>query len=790
MMYAWYLPVLALVAASAASGVVTEQKKITLATAQGYDLFGSTVSLSGDTAVIGAALRDQAVGNNAGAAFVYERDQNGPGNWGRVAELLAANPMADDEFGTSVAVQGSTALVGARYATKPGHGFASVEGLARDPSGGALYGSDTSTDTLVSLDTATGEALAIGALGFDQVRGLAFDPGSGTLYGTDTSTDQLITIDTASGAGSPVGPTGFALVSGLAFDPTGGTLFGSDVASGQLITIDPLTGAGTAVGSLGFPSVHGLAFDLGAGVLYGTSANAQNQARLLVVDTATGAATKVGVVGIKFVDGLALDAGSGLLFGCDTARKQLLTIDVGTAFGMPLGGAAGPDTGAVYVFARDQDGPGQWGLVDVLSSHDANVGDFFGWAVALDGNTAAVAAVGEDGPGGGLFGVGAVYVFERDAGGFLREVAKLAPAAPVSNELFGTSLAIDGDRIAVGALGSGVGGAVFVFERDAGGAGAWGQVATLSLNGANQWDDLGRSVAIQGERVVVGANGIDHAGLTNSGAAYVFERDAGGPGNWGKVAKLIASDIEAGDVMGHAVALYGETILVGATGDDHSGLVNTGACYVYQRDHGGPGAWDEVEKFFGSAPDDGDIFGSSLALTCDTALVGAERESETPTTLQRRGAAFVFDVAPAPAATYCTAGVTGSGCSALVSAAGTARVSSPSGFDVSTTGGEGQKDGTFYFSTHGAQANTWGNGTSYQCVVPPVTRTGVLQGSGTVGGCDGLFQLDFNTWMTQNPTRAPAAGETAYLQCWFRDPKNTSNQSTSLSDALRFFVCP
>jgi hypothetical protein len=139
---------------------------------------------------------------------------------------------------------------------------------------------------------------------------------------------------------------------------------------------------------------------------------------------------------------------------------------------------------------------------------------------------------------------------------------------------------------------------------------------------------------------------------------------------------------------------------------------------------------------------------------------------------------------------YCTAGTTASGCQATVSSTGAASLSSATGFVVTVSQVEGQKDGTIYFSSGGAQANPWGNGTSLQCVVPPVTRTGVLPGIGAPGTCAGVYQLDFNAWMVANRQKAPHAGDTAYLQCWFRDPMNTSNRSTSLSSGLRFSVCP
>ena len=140
--------------------------------------------------------------------------------------------------------------------------------------------------------------------------------------------------------------------------------------------------------------------------------------------------------------------------------------------------------------------------------------------------------------------------------------------------------------------------------------------------------------------------------------------------------------------------------------------------------------------------------------------------------------------------TYCTAGTTASGCQAQMASTGTPSASAGSGFVVSAVLAEGSKDGLFFFGTNGRQANPWGSGTSYQCVVPPVKRTPLLSSTGTNGNCDGTFTLDFNALITAQPAKAPSTGSTVQIQCWFRDPFNTSNQTTSLSDALEFTLCP
>ena len=139
---------------------------------------------------------------------------------------------------------------------------------------------------------------------------------------------------------------------------------------------------------------------------------------------------------------------------------------------------------------------------------------------------------------------------------------------------------------------------------------------------------------------------------------------------------------------------------------------------------------------------------------------------------------------------YCTAGTSANGCQALISANGTPSATAASGFTLDTASVEGQKDGLYFFAANGRQANSWGSGTSFQCVAPPVFRGGLLLGNGTVGACDGTFSQDMNARWQAKPNSNPGAGAVVQAQLWYRDPQNTSNQTTSLSDAVEFTVQP
>ena len=177
------------------------------------------------------------------------------------------------------------------------------------------------------------------------------------------------------------------------------------------------------------------------------------------------------------------------------------------------------------------------------------------------------------------------------------------------------------------------------------------EVKKLTASDAQADDTFGLSVALSGDSAIVGASGED-AGGTRAGAAYVFERNQGGPGNWGEVGKLTASDAQAGNVFGFSVAVSGDTAVVGASGEDAGGN-NAGAGYVFERDEGGTDNWGEVTKLTASDAHGGDFFGSSVAASGDTAVVGASDEDAGG---DNAGAAYVFEL-PATASSGPTASI-------------------------------------------------------------------------------------------------------------------------------------
>jgi hypothetical protein len=195
--------------------------------------------------------------------------------------------------------------------------------------------------------------------------------------------------------------------------------------------------------------------------------------------------------------------------------------------------------------------------------------------------------------------------------------------------MFGFSVSISVDTVAVGAIyeDSGVTtdqGAVYIFERNQGGPDNWGEVKKiLALDGLDV-DLFGFVVSIDGDTLVVGAPGDEVGGLDNHGSAYVFQRNFGGTDNWGEVTKIIALDGLRGDFFGGSVSINIDTLAVGANSDDYAIQDDDqGSVYIFERDEGGSDNWGEVTKITASDGEPKDYFGNSVSISIDTVVVGS-----------------------------------------------------------------------------------------------------------------------------------------------------------------------
>jgi hypothetical protein len=155
----------------------------------------------------------------------------------------------------------------------------------------------------------------------------------------------------------------------------------------------------------------------------------------------------------------------------------------------------------------------------------------------------------------------------------------------------------------------------------------------LTASDAGSADGYGVAVDVDGDTMVIGASGDDDAAV-NAGAVYVLGRDVGGLGNWGEVTKILAPDGLASDTFGNSVALSGDTLVAGA------GKGGIGAAYVLERNLGGADNWGTAATLLSTAPAASNQFGFKVAIDGDTAVVSEPYED---TAIGNGGAAYIYD---------------------------------------------------------------------------------------------------------------------------------------------------
>lgn len=284
------------------------------------------------------------------------------------------------------------------------------------------------------------------------------------------------------------------------------------------------------------------------------------------------------------------------------------------------------DAGAAYIYHNVG---GTWTLQQKIVSGDRNPLDHFGLFVALEGNYAVVGAHYDDqNPlGGGQNDAGAAYVFYLNNGSWTQQ-QKLVAGNYQPSALFGQSVAISGDRIIVGAVfdqtdvnGANVlggAGAAYVFVRS---GTTWTQEAKLVASDRAANDFFGLNVAISGNYAVVGAEYSDPSGMPDAGAAYVYHMTS--PGTWVQQQKLTAGNKQGGDRFGFSVAIDGATIAVGAIEQsyDPCGTYTggAGATYVYSLVGS---TWQEQQQLY-LRNAFGGHFGYQVSISGGDIMVGA-----------------------------------------------------------------------------------------------------------------------------------------------------------------------
>lgn len=296
------------------------------------------------------------------------------------------------------------------------------------------------------------------------------------------------------------------------------------------------------------------------------------------------------------------------------------------------------DIGTVSTYRYDAQ-HGDWDFLGRIEAPDSSAGDHFGYAVDLDGDLLVVGAPHRD-----LFGVGvdtgAVYIFRFNGTDFgFEQELMLSPADATASDRFGYDVAISGDRIAVGCVGdddrADDAGTTYIYVYDA--VHGWTQETKLLPTSLMADDVYGWSVALNGQYLAVGSPG-DDFGAGGEGSVYVYEvlNDT-----WYFREFVTAADGGESDNFGIDVAIDADgTLLAGAYRNDEAAN-GAGAAYVYRRTN--TTTWTLEQKLLASDAVTSAGLGYRVALEGDVAVVAAWTDNNGASPQSGSVYSYVFD---------------------------------------------------------------------------------------------------------------------------------------------------
>ncbi len=650
---------------------------------------GTGVAISGDTVAVGASAADIGANVDQGAVYLFKRNHGGADTWGEVARITAEDGAAYDRFGASVALHGDVLIVGAPaevceegdvYVFYRNHGGADAWGQfakLEPPRPGDFT---CRFGTSVAFD---GQVLAVGAV---NEAGEAFDDGAVYIF----YRNKQIAYSRGTVDGVYHKPDVWDRVNATLTDGTtrGGGEFGKALAiDGDILAVgapgvdctsnNPPVCSGARV-MLFHRRANGVEWDKVATLQLDDYQMNDRFGEFVDLDGDTLAA---GSDWGRYVTLFRRNAGGEDNWGA----VRSLTVDLdaneaGSHFALSLHGdtlAAGgwypyaySDWSELALYAHNQGGPEQWGLVqsytnsvysgvgialtgdtlvvntdsgahllardgnkwdrrDILTDTAGAAGDRFGTATALSGDVLAVGV--PDADSGGLVDNGAVYVFSRswDLGDAWESLTTFT--GTVAGARFGAAVNFNGEVLAIGAPGANSGqGAVSLHYRNQSGRDQWQRLLTVTASDGAAGDSFGSAMGFNVNTLVVGAPSADNG----QGKAYVYVRHSIDPDTWEELEILTATDGLAGDGFGSAVSLRPNRCAVGAPN------AGSGKVYVFAYRSQYSPDWYEIKTLSAGATGDG--FGSALALSPNAAAlaVGAPRFDSSET---EEGALYLFE---------------------------------------------------------------------------------------------------------------------------------------------------
>ncbi len=599
-------------------------------------VFGWSVAVSGNYVVIGVKDDDTGAGDT-GIVYVYNMASATPAVPAFV--LQNPDPKENDSFGYAVAISGNRVLVGAPY------------GDVGNADLGKAYVFDLSSGTpaqpVLSLQNPLASGLNFGlAVAISGSRVVIGAP-QDTLASGDLSRAYVYDLS----SGTPQTP----LASYADGSPASNERFGWAVAAaGNRVAISaPQHDAGAdnagacylydfASGTPAVPAAAitnpnpGLADEFGFSVsmsgnrlVLGNHLDDQNNAdsgRVYVYDLASG-----WPVLISTLENPTPQSGDNFGRSVCVSGSKLLT----AAHGDNTGGS---DVGTAYLF----DFSGSPPTAPALSINTPSISseEEFATATAIWGSIIVVGAHHDD--KGSNSNCGTVYIYDRLSPTPNVPTLIIDNPAPNTNDYFGAAVAIDGNRVVVGAYQDDVpttnSGVVYVYDRSSATPGT--PVLTILNPSPAAQDQFGNALALSGSRLVVGCARNDIGAVSDAGSAYVYELASGTPTQPIAVLDNPAPAVE--DLFGYSVAVCGSQVLVGAYNND-TGAPNAGSAYLYDLSSANPLV--PIATFDNPAPTTDDFFGHAVGLSVDWAVIGAHLND---TGARDAGSAYVYSLADLP----------------------------------------------------------------------------------------------------------------------------------------------
>ncbi len=659
----------------------------------GYN-FGTSLSFSGNRALIGSDKSKDNFNNITGAAYVFDFDGN---NWNQTQKLIATDASASDFFGVSVSLSGNRALIGAfaddDNATNSGSAYIfEFDGNNWSQTKKLIAPNGEVFDQFGVSVSLSGTRALIGSEGDDES-----NSNSGAAYifdfdGNNWNQTQKITASDADASdhfGVSVSLSGNRALIGAYFDDDNGDNSGSayifDFNGNNWIQAQKITASDTGIGdSFGFSvslsenrALIGAHFDdsngNNSGSVYVFDKNGSNwtQSQKLIAEGGTFATRQFfgnsvslsnnrALIGAYFDDENGTESGAAYIFdfdGDNWIQTTKITALDGVAFDQfgisvslsgdrALIGASNVDnnTGAAYIF--DFNG-NHWIQSKKLAGELVGQNSYFGYSVSLSENLALIGAVRQfvniNDIGHNTSGeIGSAYIFNYDGQNWLQS-QELVADIPQVDDYFGVSVSLFENRLIVGSLGydhkiyDDLGslvetisnaGAVYIFDFD---GINWSQSQKLTVNEPETNDYMGFSVSLSNKHILTGAPSRTVPGESNSGAAYIFEYDKS---DWNQTNSFIGNNHE---FLGFSVSITENMALISVAGEDIDGLINVGSVLLFEFIDG---IWVLNKRITTSdIPQQYNAFGSSVDISSNNILIGAIGNNERGL---RAGKAYSF----------------------------------------------------------------------------------------------------------------------------------------------------